>query len=114
MSKEIVFTAGQLVKHKNVPAIGVVVRRALFAGQHIVKWDNENKEVTEWSGDLVPISKRPPVYTVEPGREIQLDGVPLVYIGTNPAVGFTASPSEADALTHLIVKLLNEHVQKNA
>lgn len=65
--------------------------------------------------NLVADEKSPSVYTVEPGRTIAKDGVPYVYIGIQYDLdnNRSISPTEADELTHLIAKLLNEHFAKN-
>jgi hypothetical protein len=116
MSKETVFKSGQLIKNKNTNEVGVVVRLSNYVGQHIVRYDDSAVDTAEWSGNLVAIEKRPSVYTVEPGRTIAKDGVPYVYIGIQYDLdnNRSVSPTEADSLTHLIAKLLNEHFAKNA
>jgi hypothetical protein len=64
-----------------------------------------------------------PSFSVEAGRIITKNGKDYVRIAREDAhdndfsfgsLFYSISPTEADELTHLIAKLLNEHFAKNA
>lgn len=55
-------------------------------------------------------------YSCEPGRHIALDGRSLLYVNIvreSRTEGYAIAPWEADGMTHLIVKLLNDYGYDN-